>query len=189
MSRPHPAATSAPPSHRGCPTSGPQSDVHRSGMATPRTRRQPPRTERHGARNRDGHLQSSPPSGQARHRRTPAKANPPASDRRATGHRRLSSEPEQTAYGPAVSSLKSVAPITRDVEEEAMRPGRVVGVGDGDGDCAATASSTDVHVRWTFRLGPGPLSVWSWPERRDPPLDQLAPVRRPGPASTVATCR
>ena len=58
-----------------------------------------------------------------------------------------------------------------------MRPGRVVGVGDGD--CAATASSTDVHVRWTFRLGPGPPSVWSWPERSDPPLDQLAPVRRP----------
>jgi hypothetical protein len=58
-----------------------------------------------------------------------------------------------------------------------MRPGRVDGVGDGDS--AATASGTGVHVRWTFRLGADPPSVWSWPERNAPPLDQLAPVRRP----------
>lgn len=62
-----------------------------------------------------------------------------------------------------------------DVEVEAMRPGRVVGVGDG----APTANGTDVHVRWTFRVGAEPPRVWSWRDRGAPPLDQLAPVRQP----------
>ena len=60
-----------------------------------------------------------------------------------------------------------------------MRPGRVDDVGHGDGDSTATASITRVPVRWTFRLGSAPPSVWSWPKGSAPPLDQLAPVRRP----------
>ncbi len=60
-----------------------------------------------------------------------------------------------------------------------MRPGRVDGVGHVDGERSTTASGPRVPVRWTFRLGSAPPSVWSWPKGGAPPLDQLAAVRRP----------